>query len=271
MAKVGLDYFPFDVCLDDKLKMIEAEFGLTGFGVIVKLWQKIYGGDGYYCKFDEEVALLFAGEVKAGVNVVSEIVNAAVGRGIFDKGLYEKYGILTSHGIQVRYLEAASRRVRVAVEERYLLLSVHEIRGNVDIIEENVYRNAKNVCRNRQSKVEESKVEYSKGEYGGRTQKKYGVYENVLLSDGEFESLRCEFPDDYRKRIDKLSEYMEVSGRKYGSHLAVIRKWAKEDRRTEMRKNVIRKSTLCNFKDTDTTDYAALEEELLEEIKNAEC
>ena len=44
MAKSGLEYFPLDVVLDDKFELIEAEFGLTGFAVIVKLFQKIYGG-----------------------------------------------------------------------------------------------------------------------------------------------------------------------------------------------------------------------------------
>ena len=35
--KDGVDYFPFDVSLDEKFELIEAEFGLTGFAVIVKL------------------------------------------------------------------------------------------------------------------------------------------------------------------------------------------------------------------------------------------
>lgn len=35
--KSGIDYFPLDVSLDDKFELIEAEFGLTGFAVVVKL------------------------------------------------------------------------------------------------------------------------------------------------------------------------------------------------------------------------------------------
>ena len=42
--KSGLEYFPLDCNMDDKLELIEAEFGITGFGVVVKLFQKIYGG-----------------------------------------------------------------------------------------------------------------------------------------------------------------------------------------------------------------------------------
>ena len=33
MAKSGIDYFPLDVILDEKFELIEAEYGLTGFGV----------------------------------------------------------------------------------------------------------------------------------------------------------------------------------------------------------------------------------------------
>ena len=73
MAKSGVDYFPLDDTLNDNFKLIEAEFGLTGFGVVVKLYQKIYGGRGYYTEWTNEVALLFAREIGLGGNAVSEI------------------------------------------------------------------------------------------------------------------------------------------------------------------------------------------------------
>ena len=111
--KSGLDYFPLDVYLDDGFKLIEAEFGLTGFAVVVKLYQKIYGGFGYYCEWTNEVALLFSRECGVGGNVVSEILAASIKRGIFDKTLYDKYQILTSAGIQKRYFDAVSRRKKV--------------------------------------------------------------------------------------------------------------------------------------------------------------
>ena len=58
---------------------------------------------------------------------------------------------------------------------------------------------------------------------------KYGQYRNVLLSDEEMEKLMREFPNDYQKRIDRLSEYMASTGRIYKNHLATIRSWAKRD------------------------------------------
>ena len=80
--KSGLDFFPLDVCLDKKFELIEAEYGLTGFGVIVHLLQEIYGKEGYYIEWTEEVALLFARKVGLGGGVVSEIIEASVRRGM---------------------------------------------------------------------------------------------------------------------------------------------------------------------------------------------
>lgn len=156
--KEGLDFFPLDTVLDDKFGLIEAEYGLTGFGVVVKLLQKIYGERGYYVEWTTEVALLFARKIGVGGNVVSEIVSASIKRGIFDEALYEKYHILTSRGIQKRYFEAVSRRKGVNVDPRYLLGSYTPKKENVDIFQKNVDISSKNVDISKQSKVEESKV-----------------------------------------------------------------------------------------------------------------
>lgn len=158
----GVDYFPLDVTLNDRFELIEAEFGLTGFAVVVKLFQKIYGGQGYYCEWNDEVALLFARKVGLGGNAVSEIVSASVKRGIFDKTLYDKYAILTSEGIQERYFKAVSRRKSVEVEKRYLLCNCIHFLKNVDIIYKNADISAENVYTIEQSKGKESRVKDSR-------------------------------------------------------------------------------------------------------------
>lgn len=154
----GINYFPLNVHLDDKFELIEAEFGLKGFAIVVKLFQKIYGQQGYYCEWTEDVALLFGKNVGLGGDAVSEIVRAAIKRGIFDSELYDKYQILTSRGIQERYFEAVSRRKEVEVRKEYLLIKVDQIYKNVRILNENVSISSKNVNISEQKKVEESKV-----------------------------------------------------------------------------------------------------------------
>ena len=58
---------------------------------------------------------------------------------------------------------------------------------------------------------------------------KHGLYQNVLLSDTDYAKLMDEYPD-YQERIDRLSEYMRSTGKKYKDHLATIRAWARKDK-----------------------------------------
>lgn len=170
MAKSGIDYFPLDVALDAKFELIEAEFGLTGFGVVVHLLQEIYGKAGYYIEWTEEVALLFARKVGLGGSVVSEIIEASIRRGMFDKEKYDKYHVLTSKGVQKRYFEAVSRRKVLSVDYNILLVNVAQICPNANIQAENVNIFSKNDDIEKQSKVEKSRVEKSKEDIGAEPQ-----------------------------------------------------------------------------------------------------
>ena len=58
---------------------------------------------------------------------------------------------------------------------------------------------------------------------------KYGEYQNVLLSDTDYEKLKAEFPTDYDERIEAVSEYCKSSGKSYKDYLATIRAWARRD------------------------------------------
>lgn len=159
-VKKGLDYFPLDVALDTKLNLIKAEFGLLGFGIVIRLFQYIYGENGYYMEWSQDVALMFASKESVGVNAVSEVVNACLKRGIFDQSKFKEFGILTSKGIQERYLEATDRRIGEKICNKYAVLNVPKkavndgINGiNVDINRVNVNRKYTN-----KSKVNKSKV-----------------------------------------------------------------------------------------------------------------
>lgn len=59
---------------------------------------------------------------------------------------------------------------------------------------------------------------------------KYGLYNNVLLSDEDVTKLQAEFPSDWRVRIERLSEYIASTGKTYKSHLATIRSWDRQDK-----------------------------------------
>lgn len=270
MGKEAFDFFPLDVHLSDKMELIEAEFGLIGFAVIVKLWMRIYGSRGYYCEFDEEVALMFSHKTGVGVNAVSEILNAAFKRGIFDRTLYEKYKILTSKGIQERCMKMCSRRKRFEVEKKYLLISVPISLENVYIKGENVNISEENVYIFTQSKVKERKVKESKvnkipavPEDSKKQKHKYGKYNNVLLTEEEIKQLREKLPKDWEKWIETFSEGLELKGYKYNNHYLAILQW---EERSGQKKDDMRNSKFNNYKDTNKTDYASIEKKILADM-----
>lgn len=167
--KVGLDYFSVECVTDESIKLVTAEFGLQAFAIIIKLLQKIYGENGYYCVWNEEVGLLFAQEngmvrsQKEGagysqVSLLNEIVLCCTRRGVFSRLQYEKNGILTSEKIQENFLYAVKRRKNVIMKKAYLLVKVTLLPENVSILDENVYILEENANILKQSKEEESNI-----------------------------------------------------------------------------------------------------------------
>ena len=61
---------------------------------------------------------------------------------------------------------------------------------------------------------------------------KYGEYNNVLLTDEEYQKLSVEY-SDLAERIERLSSYVASTGKKYKSHYATIRNWARKDAETK--------------------------------------
>ena len=159
--KVGLDYFELDCYMDEKVRLVQAEYGLKGFAVFVKLLQEIYGGYGYYCEWTQDRELLFASE--NGLNggsqqLLGDIVEACIRRNIFSERLFKEYGILTSSGVQKQYLKATVKREVVELKKEYLLISVPVNRKNVVINSISSGINDISDTGNAQSRVEKSKV-----------------------------------------------------------------------------------------------------------------
>lgn len=239
MESMAISYFPLECRKDDKFELIEAEFGLQGFGVIVKLFQRIYGGEGYYTLWTNEVALVFAKDIGLGANVVSEIVSAAIRRGFFDQGLFEKYHILTSKGIQERYFDAVKRRKVLKVKEAYLLIQPAQKSKNASNSAENVSNFAKNASKNQQRREKKRKEEKRKEEVGGAsapadhlqalggTLGKGVVYLTEQQDEALLERLGLAA---YHRYVERLADYILLRG-DIQNHYATILKWYEEDTR----------------------------------------
>ena len=75
----------------------------------------------------------------------------------------------------------------------------------------------------------EKEIEIKREIEKGRSARAYGRYQNVFLTDGELADLQASFPAVWEQYIEKLSEYMASTGKRYQSHVATIRRWAGED------------------------------------------
>lgn len=210
--KVGIDYFSFDCHPDTKLQLLEAEFGVKGLGILIKLFQKIYGEEGYYMDWTQEVELLFSMKINEGRNLVNEVVKACLKRGIFDLEKHEKYSILTSKGIQKRYLEATSKRVNVDLIEEYVVLS--DDNKTIYVGRNSIYdgRNA-DFRSQKVHKVNKSKVNKSKEK---------DTKENVNDSSETLELFEI-FQQEFKRplsstEIDKINYWIDMVGDKYIIH-----------------------------------------------------
>ena len=133
--KDGLDYFPLDVHMDDSIALIEADYGVEGFGIIIKLYQQIYS-NGYYLQVDNKRMKLISRAMNVDTDLLEEVILLAVEYGIFNKKLHKKYNILTSKGIQKRYFFASLRRLSINFYKEYLLLGVND---NINLDNVNIY------------------------------------------------------------------------------------------------------------------------------------
>lgn len=124
--KQGLDYFPMDVNFtsDVKVRRVRMACGMESVGILLYLLSLIYQDQGYYGKWDEELCFLTAMELHLEESLVEQVVQKAAQVGFFDAELLAEWGILTSEGIQERFLAATrKRKVRRLIQE-YLLVEV---------------------------------------------------------------------------------------------------------------------------------------------------
>lgn len=163
--KQGMDYFPLNVDWynDDKFYYIADKYGMEGKGIAVTLYEKIYN-NGYYMEWNDKIAIKFADRNKISLDTLKNIIDLCLEEGVFDMGMYNKYGILTSKGIQGRYFEGCARRIQIYYSGKHMLADVALLRKeikvnlvNVDIMSTECGHDD-NIPQASAPKVKESKV-----------------------------------------------------------------------------------------------------------------
>lgn len=190
--KTGLDYFPFDVDFfnDDKIELVSSEFGLKGELIAIRLLCHIYR-NGYYYAWGKDENLLFAKRVGNGITgaLVNEVVDGLIRRSFFDKGVFDSFAVLTSKGIQKRYIDAKERSKHIELIKEYTLLT-----NNEALKHNNVTFKTINVGINPQRKEKQSKEEESKELVGAEAPPKKSF---KLLTEKEFIEEISQFSKDF--------------------------------------------------------------------------
>ena len=262
--KSGLEYFPLDVDIDndEKVAYVISRYGFQAFGLLIKILMNIYH-DGYYMMWTERQQYLFSFKLNVDSEYAKTVVSAYINEGFFDKNIYEKYGVLTSHGIQIRYLQAVGRRAQVRVAREYCLFSPEESSkmGNISIYSINVSNNQVNVSNNQtettlnatestQSKVKESKlnnVVVVKGDKENDGEEINGDFSEVinLFSNnihplsGEIEMNQLsDFLDHYGKEwtLAAITEAAERHGMSVKYISSILMNWERNGFKTEKQK-----------------------------------
>lgn len=156
MAKEGIGYFSLDTDFfhsDKKVKIIKGEFGAKGVVILIYTLCAIYSDKGYYMEWGNDDCYLMSDDLgcDCSPNLIGEVINRCVKRGIFNEEVFNAFGILTSHGIQIRFLKAAAKREKIKIIEEYALFDFEELkegmRNKIAFFSMNVARKNEKVAR----------------------------------------------------------------------------------------------------------------------------
>ncbi len=121
--KPGLSYFSLDTKFDVDMEAIISLHGATGFAVVVTLWQLCYGENGYFTRWDRSKEIVFSGKFRINPEEFRKILETAFELAIFDREKVDQFNVLTSSGIQSRYLDICQTSKRIGEIELDLMVS----------------------------------------------------------------------------------------------------------------------------------------------------
>lgn len=136
-------YFRLDCGLfqDRKLKRLMRRWQNDGLAVYLALLCEIYRDKGYYIVADQDLIADIADTCLLDDDRTSNIFHDCIELGLFDRQLYERSELLTSRGIQARYLDImAVLRRKAGIDAEYSLISSEEIGDNSATIDDDSER-----------------------------------------------------------------------------------------------------------------------------------
>ena len=183
----GVEYFPLDVGFlsDLKIRKIMLSCGASSIAVLIYIFAAIYRDEGYFMNVKDDDIALIALDTNLDTDYVKNVINRACEVGLFSFRIYDNFRVLTSEGIQNRYLKITERRKSVKINADINLVNVDmmytETRVNVAETIVNVAETPVNVYKSTQSKVKESKVKVKESKVK-KSKEKNTVIQNDVFS-----------------------------------------------------------------------------------------
>lgn len=237
--KDGLDYFPLDVNFlsDLKIKKIIRAYGAQAVAVVMSVLTTIYRDNGYFATYDDDLIFIIADELKLEDGYVKNVIEKLIEVDFLNKEQKEKNNILTSIGIQERYLKACERRVKTTLNATYNLLndSSNELPQTESTTEGSFCKQKPrstgvNDSKSTQSKVNKNKVNKNKinnnlltsseknsdvQELVNMYQENFGICNSLVINDLE-KSLgyldKDAIIESFRLSLEKDNPYLYMKG-----------------------------------------------------------
>ena len=271
----SVDIFSNDTKID---KLLDAQ-GWVGFGIYFYLCQMAFGSEGYFYEWCYDLCATTARKMGGGVGAgtVRETVDYCLQIGLFNKGLFDRWGVLTSRGIQNSYVAVlkSKKRIGTVLIKDYWLLDNDEddyyqvvvfVRKNEEILVVNDHllgENSDSLGGNGDSRRQkESRVNKSKK--NNRESDAESRFTPPTAEEVKAYCLEKGYKVDPERFVDFYTSKGWLVGKtKMKDWKATVRNWARTDKKeTPSEPSKPKKNSFQNFQQRDY-DFDALEKALI--------
>lgn len=249
--KQGIDYFSFDVDFfsDVKIRKIARACGSQSTSILICLLCNIYKDKGYYILWDEDLPFVIADSVGVSEGAVKEVILKAIQVGFFNKDIYEKYKVLTSHGIQSRFKSAVYKREEIEYIVEYLVPDVrNSISDGKNQVSDTGSTQSKVKVKRKKNKensttVEKKKTKDKDAAKAATLSRKEAFYQSLVPFVGQYpkEMIRAFF--DYWSEQNKSGTKMRFELEKTWELSRRLRTWEKKEYQYGNRNHTITSTT----------------------------
>lgn len=216
------DYFPHFADSGKTLFILKSKFGNNGYAFWFQLLEVLCKADNHFydCNKEPDWQYLIS---RTGVDEITgtEILSLLANLGKIDPELW-KDRVIWCENLVANLADVYKKRgrplpIKPPVLRREGVISVPE------------KHDANMEAEISGAETPQSKVKYSIVDNKENNKRKYGEFQNVLLTDEEYQKLQQRFNQATEVLIERLSTYIASTGKQYKSHYATILSWKQRD------------------------------------------